>query len=471
MKNLFEYGFVIGLGLLFCACHDNDGEMDLPVTPEEPGEVADMPEIDGKVYSAGDNFVLYGTVNGSGGDIWDYNMNLEEGQHAQISFDGESKGIIKFYTDNFDLSSIEGNPVKGEVARPSFVGFGQEIPFPVEFVPDYSKGRYKFSGNQIISGVKISVSDGVISSDGLDAHLYFLNVGAAMSNLVHMVDLPEYDDNYHYTSSTFVVDMYSPEYPKEIEEIISLSDLIQVLLNAPLIKESAYGFNREIDRDISISTLWGRLIPGFFFPSHSSRAIYPLSFKIYEVYGDVQLYFTGHIQYPYNAFCASDYGESTYRLYIDPVKVFKVNILKGKTDDRYEKYSLSTPALYSLLSNVFLALTPDNAEGILMDYKNAKENDEYKFKTTFSDRMKGLAVLKSILLTIFSDSSAIENLKNSLVKGGMDAKTLSAVIYVAENLENILNNASGATFGWSYTSYFYTDYSIGQYYYEKLYEN
>lgn len=469
MKNPLQLSLFIGLCLLSCACHeDKNNNEDVPIVPEKPGEVVEMPEIDGKIYNAGDNFVLYGTVYGSGGDIWDYDMNLEEGEHAQISFDGESKGIIKFYTDNFDLSSVEGNPVKGEVARPSFVGFGQTIAFPVEFVPDSAKGQYKFSGEQIISGVKISVSDGVISSDSLEAHIYtYFNDYSRMSDLYHMIDLPDHDDNYHYTSSMFVVDLHSPVYTKEFEENISLSDLIQVLLNVPILKESTYGFNREIDRNISISTLWGRLIPGFGFP-YTFRAIYPLSFRIIAVYGDEYLYNNAATcLYSYNTFCASDYKESTYRLSIDPAKVFMLEIVKKKTADGFEKYSLDTPALYSLLSNIFLALTPDNAEGILMDYVDIKENDEYKFKTTFSDRMKGLAVLKSILLTIFSDSSAIENLKNTLIKEGMDAKTLSAVIYVAENLENILNNTSGATFGWSYVSQYYNS-NIRKYYNSSL---
>lgn len=474
MKNPLQLSLFIGLCLLGCACHEDKNNNEyVPIVPEKPGEVVEMPEIDGKIYNAGDNFVLTSSYMGSGGSF-DYDIELEEGQHASISFDGKEDGILKFYTDNFDLSSVEGNPVIGEVARPSLACFGTEISIPLKFVPDSTTGKYHFSGVQEVVGVGITVSNGLLSSEGFSAQfnecfVFDENYASGFKNEgnYYMIDFPEHDADYHYTVSPFIVSLESPAYPKEIEEIVSLSDVMQVLLNTPFLKESDYGFDRDIDREISLSTLWGRLVPSFIIPD--PVRIYPLSFKICEVFGDEKLYYEAINSYPPNTFCASDVTESSYRLSIDPAKVFDVGIVKSKTDKGFEKYALNTSAFYSLMSNIFLSLTPMNAEGILMNYVNIKENDEYKFKTTFSDRIKGLAVLKSILLTIFSDSSAIENLKNTLIKEGMDAKTLSAVIYVAENLENILNNTSGATFGWSYVSQYYNS-NIRKYYYDKLYE-
>ncbi|MDE5713219.1 MAG: hypothetical protein K2I16_06315 [Muribaculaceae bacterium] len=457
MKNLFEYGFVIGLGLLFCACHDNDGEMDLPVTPEEPGEVVDMPEIDGKVYSAGDNFVLTSGYMTHGG-VLEYNIKLKKGQHASISFDGKENGAIKFYTDNLDLSTIEGNPVSGEVARPALGGFGKEVSVPLKVVPYYDTRKYYLSGEQVVSGVKVTVSHGFVTSEGFKAQFDenyvmgedhssgFKNEGAS-----YMIGFPEHDASYHYTVSPFIVGIDSSVYPKESEENISLSDVMQVLLNTPFLKESDYGFDREIDRDISISTLWGRLIPGFGIPDDCR--IYPLCFGIYAIY-------------PPETFCASDVTESSYRLHFDPAKVFEMKIAKSKNGT--EKYALNTPALYSLLSNIFLALTPGNAEGILME--DVTVYDKYRFETIFSDRAIGMKVLSIILSSAFSDPNAIERMKNALENEGMNADILASVVYVANNLDSILNNTDGATFGWSYCSvspYFDTS----EYYYEKLYEN
>ncbi len=79
-------------------------------------------------------------------------------------------------------------------------------------------------------------------------------------------------------------------------------------------------------------------------------------------------------------------------------------------------------------------------------------------------------MLKSLLLNVFSEESSVELLKESLENEGMDAETLGSVINVANSLDSILNNASGATFDWSYSSQ-NSDITNMLYYYGKLYEN
>ena len=63
----------------------------------------------------------------------------------------------------------------------------------------------------------------------------------------HMIDLPEHDASYHYTVSPFIVALESSDYPEERAGHIPLSDVIQVLMNTPMLKESEYGFNRDVD--------------------------------------------------------------------------------------------------------------------------------------------------------------------------------------------------------------------------------
>lgn len=79
-------------------------------------------------------------------------------------------------------------------------------------------------------------------------------------------------------------------------------------------------------------------------------------------------------------------------------------------------------------------------------------------------------MLKSLLLNVFSEESSVELLKESLENEGMDAETLGSVINVANSLDSILNNASGATFYWS-CSFQNSDITNMLYYYGKLYEN
>ena len=473
MKSLFKSIAFIAFSLLAFACHDN--KEDLPVGPEDPVDMTNMPEINGKVYNVGDNFTLETWYMGSGGSFPD-KICLGEGQHASISFDGKDAGILKFYTDNLDLSTIDGNPVKGEVARPSLMCFGTEVSIPLKIVPYYGSKKYKLSGEIETAGVKIAVKNGNVTSDGFSAQFEegFVfredhSSGFKFGGAYNMIDLPEHDSSYHYTVSPFVVSLESRAYPEERAMTISLSDVMQVLLNTPVFKESDYGFDRAEVRFISISTLWGRLVPGIIIPD--AVRIDPLSFKIIEVYGDEELYSSGRFRgYPSNTFCASDVTESSYRLSIDPAKVFKFKIVKSKTENGVELFALNTPDLYSLISNIFLLLTPMNAEGIKMEYAIVDENGESKFKSTFSDRALGLSVLKTILCSVYRDSTVAERMKSTLESEGMDAETLECVAFVANNLENILNNASGATFGWSYCGVNYY-YLIGLDYYYKLYEN
>ena len=143
-----------------------------------------------------------------------------------------------------------------------------------------------------------------------------------------------------------------------------------------------------------------------------------------------------------------------------------------------EKYALNTPSLYSLLSNIFLTLTPMNAEGIKMDYEDVIGNGDSKFKSTFSDKALGLKILKTILCSVFSEPEVVEHMKSILEDEGMAAETLASVVFVANNLEKILNNASRATFGWSYHGIPYNKegsnqdyYNTLMEYYHKLYEN
>lgn len=479
MKRLMNLGMVATLAVALCACHESKGDIEEPpVVPEIPPVVVDLPDIDGKVFGENDGFCLSGSYLGPGGQNY-FDLWLSEGQHAKISLTGDNKGTLQFYTDPFDLSSVEGNPVKGEVPRPSFVGFGREISIPIELTPDYKNGKYEFSGRDEIAGVTIAISKGILTADSLTCEQWYvlprknfdsLNpnyVITANESGIHYVAVnPQRDDNLHYTRSFFITELESACYPKEYEKLISLADLVQLILNTPCLKESDYGFDAASDRHISLSTLWTRLFSQLMFPQ--DRTNYTLSFYFSTPHEDDTLYHTwGGWTYTDNTFCSSMLTESSYNLTIDPLNVFKMHIIKKKTENGYTMYPLDTPALYTLISNVLLALSPGNADGIPINYAFKKEDGETIFNSTFADSATGISVLKSIITTVFKENGVRENLTTRMQSEGISKEIVSAAAFVLDNLDELLNQCGESKFGWSYV-YPTQDWS---YYYQKLYQN
>ncbi len=475
MNKLLNLGIASMIAISLCACHETkEGVEEPPIIPDNPPEVVDLPDINGKVFGEKDGFCFTGTYMGSGGQAY-FDIKLSEGQHVKISLTDGNKGTLQLYTDPLYLSSIEGNPVKGKVERPSFIGLGIQPIIPIKLTPNYQKGRYEYSGEEEIYGVKVKISNGIATADSLKCGEWYvsptkdfesLNPNAGIlgkeSPLYFIAAIPDRDINCHFSHSLFICDLKSSSYPSKYEQSISLSDLVLLILNTSCIKEKDYGFDQDSDRLISLGKLWGRIIPGVSIPHTPSR--YPLSFGIAGLYKDQELYYEPISVYPPNTFCASHITESSYALTFDPLKMMGMNIVKRKTADSYETYPMNTEALYSLLSNIFLTITPRNAEGVAINYIFKEEGDELLFNNTFADSAMGISVLKNMISTVFTNSESRDNLISTLKGEGISEDIISAVGFALDNIDELFGGCETSKFGWTYVrqshelSHYYNDF-------------
>lgn len=485
MKPFFvAFSLIVMLSLV--SCHDNGSEPEEIVVPVPEPEEKELPDINGKVYGHEDNFML---------DIWFHHFGgsakasygLSEGQHAEIKLLDDKNGVIRFYTDDFDLSKIEGNTVDGIIGRPSFWGFGKEISIPVKFVPDKENGCYRLNGNVVYNSTEIELTDVIIDEGGLSGIMDVVrkldfadvarnagfSIGTFLESAKYSMVPTIKEDGSRFSQVPIEIVWNSSEYPEEMKSIVTPDDFLQILLNTPYLSASDYGFKKE-NKFITMYVLIKRIIGVFTFPYYMSDT--PSSFGMGTYVKDGNSYIFKYC-FPEKTFFCSNVTDLSYFLSIDPLQVFSVKEMRNMVDNmevENENISRNTESMNSLLSNLMLSVSSRNVEGLLMTYSFSELKDEegerfFKYITSINDKAISIAFVKALFCTVLSNELNRQRLKKAIIEDENLVSVYSELSELIDNYENVFESTDYAKVSFVYRSSF-LNHSYGRCFYEEVWE-
>lgn len=489
MKGWYLIVLSVSLIGVLVSCNDKSKGI-APIEP--PVENVDEPQIENMTFKRGDNIKLTISEYHHGGVI-DFEYDLPEGVIIDIFNDGDNKGRLVFRTEPFDLSNVSGNNIGGIVPRPSYFGFGEELVFPMKFIA--SKDGDKFKGEKSVydaRGVEISVSADISKDKTLvdfyirDAKVFNdyhneISIWGGMDDFNDpmtglVLNIPERNGSYKYINSPFFIEWSSETYPEDIKSEIAPEDFLQILLNTPFLLEEEYGFCRGLNAQISIGDLIGRIGSVIEFPMNTVF-LQSMKFAIAPLCKDLSSDKIVDLQYPYFPYYVSssysggspfgicDLTESSFSVSVDPLALFNIRISKSlspKSDssDPYlwaemSYYDSATRAMNAFLSNVILALSPENANGIPMNYTilthDEGASDLSHFVATFVRQDMSLKLLDGIILPLLRDDGNKERLIEALSADEYASPYLKTLTMLIDQLDTLFAETTDIKFGFSYS--------------------
>lgn len=431
------------------------------------------------IYSANDKFLMQYAVPGNGDMQLHYTSDyLPTGNYVKIINHGDNNCDVIFYAEDFDMGILTGNSENEFVPRPSFWGISRTVTIPISFTPssytytniegtEHGRGT-KFTGAEKISlnGVSLDITMEIYPtyvncsySINKTAYFYKHNSSEYYRDCTYaLIDSQERNNNLKYISSPFILNWNSTSYPDELRETISPVDFLQLILNTNFFDATPYGF--ETSNLISIGTLLSRISSIIKLEGNNNGD--PLT-RIQLLIGTIPQFplnmsvedYLPINSFKENPFYISGMTPTTFLLNVDPKALSSISVPKEIKFIEYENellripsyYTSATPDMYRLLSNLMLTLSPENADGILMNYYF----DDNSFSFSFAEEELSLQFLKTLILHFISEPYLKQNLIKQWENDPSLKPYLSDLTELLENIDVLFENTSNVSFGFSYS--------------------
>lgn len=384
------------------------------------------------------------------------------------------------------------------VASPTFLGVGKEISFEMKLTPN-ADGTFSSTGSydgetkfqSIYNGLTFTLTDRYNLGNSNPYLTYYYSAGENFPSSIpmdkYMVQLaPVKSNTLGYLSIPYTLEWDSSAYPEDLRETISPETFIQTLLYTPFLNEKDYGFDRvSNDPYISISSLLGRIGCVWRFDKYYYDGLLRPKLSSICNQSNKESYFPEIKHYIYPPFLGlflSGMTDSSLMLSIDPGELFSIKIPKEfnifgydpyyptpelKYYVSYNYYDSGTPAMYALLSQLLLAVSPQHVEGIKMNYTVDEAKNEFRFG--FADPSLSLAFLKNLILPLLSSETNRNRLLNNLKADTSTAPYIDQFTTLINNIDELFASTTQSEFGWIFSTKYTKDDMKSLY--EYLYQN
>lgn len=396
--------------------------------------------------------------------------NLSPGQTAEFSLNDDGSYTLTLKGTEFDLSSVENNPCGGIVEVPGPVLGMRECSFPVSVVKKEDKNGYTFSGTFKNDAIEF-IAEGTIQKE----QIKFNN--STIVEQAFMPDAPKIGDYFYYytwltersgytddiaeaSTFPFLYEWETSENPFGEGYKTTMSDVLQAILDAPFLSLKDYGFEKANPDIVSPATLYSSFVTGISIKSYGKTHATAISLSLAnassETMAEGGTFYLPSFLFHRDTFIILPVSNSKIRLFINPGYLFDIKFdyadYTGSVfNDASYTIPVNTPATFSVLSNIISALSPDNANGLEMDYSYSLSADTEKgnLAFTFADTTTALKFLKAFLLPLIENDANKTSLADELSRNPLFKDADIDVASFIEGLPKLLDSTTKLKFGFN----------------------